>query len=540
MRKTETLFISAALIAVIIVTGGAIWHACHRNCGDTLNNFKYPTTQFGAYLAAQHAIYVNDFDNASNFAAQLTDTNYAIVQTTKFLSDFLSGRMPTEVAILEEEKNTASRLIYDAYLAQNLKWDELYKRHKKDESALASPLRIWASVATDHKKDALKFINSLPTNTSWKKFISGQIHAETGDADAAAESFADISVDFMNINDYMYLMSFYQHNNMTDAAEKLHDEFTARPGGMFMLDYENIPDWSMFSGIQNALAFSLVQTVSHTQIMMYSDLAILLLRFAQLVGPDFGKNSDAVNYYLGQFFYNNTGDYEKYFAKIDKSSPFYSFAVLRIAEKNDDIKMLERTVRKNPLFVPAMNKLIAHYVQNGARRAALRSVNMALDDEKITELGRAFFLKSRAHIYYMFGDYDNAQSDLHDASSVLPLDGEILALQAKIWAAENRNIEDAYDYAMTLVRQDPTDVMAWDTLGVVIAPREGVQPALDVLVRVSDVAVSCSSLFEHLGDLYVEIGDEKSARDAYMRAIELSDDGLVVVPNIEKKLRKLK
>ena len=63
MRKTETLFISAALIAVIIVTGGAIWHACHRNGGDTLNNFKYPTTQFGAYLAAQHAIYVNDFDN---------------------------------------------------------------------------------------------------------------------------------------------------------------------------------------------------------------------------------------------------------------------------------------------------------------------------------------------------------------------------------------------------------------------------------------------------------------------------------------------
>jgi len=32
----------------------------------------------------------------------------------------------------------------------------------------------------------------------------------------------------------------------------------------------------------------------------------------------------------------------------------------------------------------------------------------------------------------------------------------------------------------------------------------------------------------------------KMARDAYMRAIDLSEDGLVIVPQIEKKVRKLK
>ena len=122
----------------------------------------------------------------------------------------------------------------------------------------------------------------------------------------------------------------------------------------------------------------------------------------------------------------------------------------------------------------------------------------------------------------------------------MPLDGEILALQAKIWAARGRNIEDAYDYAMTLIRQDPTDIMAWDTLGVVITVREGAAPALDVIVRVADVAASCSSLFEHLGDLYVALGDDRLARDAYLRAIDLSDDGLVIVPELQKKLRKLK
>ena len=538
MRKTETLFISIALIVVIIVTGGAIWYACRDD--NAARNYQYPTSQFGSFLAAQHAIYVNDFDSASKFAAQLTDTDYSTVQTTKFLSDFLSGRMPDQVFILEEEKTAAPRLIYDAHLVQNNKWDDLYKRHKKDESALAAPLRIWASVATDRRKDALKFIKTLPTNASWQNFVSGQIYAETGDIDQAAKSFADVSTDFLNINDYLYLMSFYRAHDMTENAEKLHDEFTSRPGGMFMLEFENIPDWSVYSGIKNQLAFSLVQTVSHTQIMMYSDLSILLLRFAQLTGNEYSRDNDAINYYLGQFFYNNTGDYAKYFNQIGSDSPFYSFAALRMAEKNDDIDAVKNVVKNNPLFVPAVNKLIAYNIQHGNRRAALRTVNMALDDENLNELGRAFFLKSRAHIYYMFGDYDDAQSDLHDASSVLPLDGEILALQAKIWAARGRNIEDAYDYAMTLIRQDPTDIMAWDTLGVVITVREGAAPALDVIVRVADVAASCSSLFEHLGDLYVAIGDDKLARDAYLRAIDLSDDGLVIVPELQKKLRKLK
>ena len=538
MRKTETLFISIALIVVIIVTGGAIWYACRDD--NAARNYQYPTSQFGSFLAAQHAIYVNDFDSASKFAAQLTDTDYSTVQTTKFLSDFLSGRMPDQVFILEEEKTAAPRLIYDAHLVQNNKWDDLYKRHKKDESALAAPLRIWASVATDRRKDALKFIKTLPTNASWQNFVSGQIYAETGDIDQAAKSFADVSTDFLNINDYLYLMSFYRAHDMTENAEKLHDEFTSRPGGMFMLEFENIPDWSVYSGIKNQLAFSLVQTVSHTQIMMYSDLSILLLRFAQLTGNEYSRDNDAINYYLGQFFYNNTGDYAKYFNQIGLDSPFYSFAALRMAEKNDDIDAVKNVVKNNPLFVPAVNKLIAYNIQHGNRRAALRTVNMALDDENLNELGRAFFLKSRAHIYYMFGDYDDAQSDLHDASSVLPLDGEILALQAKIWAARGRNIEDAYDYAMTLIRQDPTDIMAWDTLGVVITVREGAAPALDVIVRVADVAASCSSLFEHLGDLYVAIGDDKLARDAYLRAIDLSDDGLVIVPELQKKLRKLK
>lgn len=539
MKKTETFLIGAGLIAALIAVGTIMWK--HDYNKQTVPEFtSRQPTKYGAFLAAQHAIYVNDFERAVDFSKYFGDVEYPTVQSTRYMSEFLSGQMPNDAQFLESEKSMPARLIYDAYLLNNNKWDEMYRRHKTDESALSAPLRIWSSVATKRVNDALKFVDALPTNASYKAFVRGQIYAETGDKDKATAEFAKVRSEFMNINDYLYIMSFYNHNNMQDAANTLRSDFTSRPGGMFMLDFDTIPDWSVYSGYKNALAFSLIQNVSHTQIMMYSDLSILLLRFSQIISSDTNSDANAINYYLGQFFFNNTGDYARYFNNISRTSPFYSFAALRMADKSGDITELEHVADNNPLFVPAINKIVAYHTKVGDKRAALRRINKALDNKRLPENGRAFFLKGRAQIHFAFGDVSAAQSDLHEASKILIADADILALQAKIWASENREIENAYDYAMTLVRQNPTDIMAWDTLGRVVAQREGAEAALDLLSRVGDVADTCSSLFEHLGDLYTQIGDTKLAQDAYKRAIYLSDDGLVVVPNIDKKLRNLK
>lgn len=539
MKKTETFLIGAGLIAALIAVGTIMWK--HDYNKQTVPEFtSRQPTKYGAFLAAQHAIYVNDFERAVDFSKYFGDVEYPTVQSSRYMSEFLSGQMPNDAQFLESEKSMPARLIYDAYLLNNNKWDEMYRRHKTDESALSAPLRIWSSVATKRVNDALKFVDALPTNASYKAFVRGQIYAETGDKDKATAEFAKVRSEFMNINDYLYIMSFYSHNNMQDAANTLRSDFTSRPGGMFMLDFDTIPDWSVYSGYKNALAFSLIQNVSHTQIMIYSDLSILLLRFSQIISSDTNSDANAINYYLGQFFFNNTGDYARYFNNISRTSPFYSFAALRMADKSGDITELEHVADNNPLFVPAINKIVAYHTKVGDKRAALRRINKALDNKRLPENGRAFFLKGRAQIHFAFGDVSAAQSDLHEASKILIADADILALQAKIWASENREIENAYDYAMTLVRQNPTDIMAWDTLGRVVAQREGAEAALDLLSRVGDVADTCSSLFEHLGDLYTQIGDTKLAQDAYKRAIYLSDDGLVVVPNIDKKLRNLK
>ena len=120
------------------------------------------------------------------------------------------------------------------------------------------------------------------------------------------------------------------------------------------------------------------------------------------------------------------------------------------------------------------------------------------------------------------------------------LTADYLLLQARTWAAQNRELNRAYDYAMSLVKRNTSDIVAWDILGVVVEKREGVIAGLEVLERVSEIAVNVSSLYEHLGDMYIKQGDKEKAKKAYMRALDLSDDGLVVAPFVKKKLRKLK
>ena len=542
MRKIETIFITISLLLAVGIVGGLITR--YDNNGDAghivASEYKFPDRQFGSFLAAQHAIYVNDFESAGGFADKLQDVQYPIVQNTKMISEFLNGYLPQDAKLLKQEKGMPAKLVYDAYLITNNRWKDFHNRHKSDEGALLAPLRIWSAIANDWRTNTFKFIDKLPTNDSWKSFIRGQIYAELGDIDKAAEHFALVMPEFMNINDYLYLMSFYLHHDMTEDAKILREDFTARPGGMFLIDFDDFPDWSVYSGFKNALAFSLVQNVSHTQILMYSDLAMILLRFAQIIAPEFSASNNVIDYYMGQYYFKNIGNWSDCFSRVSSNSPFYLFAKMRVAEKTGDITHLKEVLKRSSLFVPAINKLMGHYIRNGNRRAALNVVKNTLSVDDLPENMRAFFTKGRAQINYSFGNYESAQSDIDYVLSVLPSDAEALSMQARIWAAQNKEIEKAYNYAMLLIRNNPADVYAWDTLGRVVAAREGADVALDLLSRVGDVSEKCSSLFETLGDLYVSTGDMERAKQSYLRAIELSDDGLVVVPHIKNKLRKIK
>lgn len=515
---------------------GIVLH--NLNINNRTQSMSVTDTDFGNFLAAQHALYVNDFDSAA-LMIKGVKADVPVVNNAKDIVDFFGGQIPGNVKSMKNDKDVTRRLIYDSYLVQQDDWKEIYKRHGKDNSLFFAPLRIISSVNQGKSKEALSFIDSLKVNKSWKAFMRGQVAVLQNDVDGAAKEFADVHPDFMNINDYLYLMSFYKENNMTEDMDILRNDFLAKPTGMFILNYKDIPDWDNYSGFKNNLAFSLIQSISHTQIVIFTDLSLLMLRFASVVSND--VISDAVNYYLGQYYFYNNGDYEKSFNKISKHNPLYLFGQMKIAEKAGNFQDIEKIAYKNPLFISAVGNVVSHNIKNGKEHSALRLINRALRHKDLTDTGRIYFLKQRANVYLMFNRPERAQKDLKSIQEIddrlLP---DILALQARIWIQQDRNLEDAYDYAMMLVKRNTSDVSAWDILGVIVDKREGVDAALELIERVGEVSVTTSSLYEHLGDFYVKKGEKEKAIKSYLRAIDLSDDGLVVVPFVQKKIRLLK
>ena len=93
---------------------------------------------------------------------------------------------------------------------------------------------------------------------------------------------------------------------------------------------------------------------------------------------------------------------------------------------------------------------------------------------------------------------------------------------------------------MALIKNNTSDVYAWTLAAQVVAKREGIDNALEILESVSCSGGNMSLLYETLGDLYSAHGDKERALRAYNQALDLSDDCMIVVPNVQKKIRKLK
>ena len=538
MKGIKSFYIGPFLIAVVVFCSALLGQkVIELKSQNRANHGVVQSSDYGAFLAAQHALYVNDFENAAKIIGEVKTSNKAIVQT-KNIAEFFGGKMPENAETFKDSKDVIERLVYDAYLIQKDDWKSVYKRHNKDASPLSAPIRIFAGIKTGNPKDTAKFIDSMKTDDNWKSFVRGQIAVLKNDTDTAAKEFAKVHPDFMNINDYFYLMSFYRENNMTEDMNILRNDYMARIGSMYMADYDYIPDWSNYSGYKNNLVFSLIQAVSHTQIMIYTDISLAFLRFAQVISD--GTNVDAINYYLGQYYFYNNGDYQACFNAIDKQSPLYIFGQMKIAERKGDTGAIKKIVRKHPLFMPGVHTVLQYSIKNGDKRHALNVIKRGLRDKNLSAMGKVYFMKQRAYVYTMFGDVKRAQADI---DTLHWLEGKMtpdtIVLQARIWVQQKKNLDMAYDYAMSLIKMNPSDVVAWDLLSQIVALKEGPANALEILERIGEVN-PLSDIYEHMGDFYKQQGDKVRAKQSYLRALDLSDDGLVIVPVVKKKIRKLK
>jgi tetratricopeptide (TPR) repeat protein len=506
-------------------------------------------TRFGDWLAAQHAVFADDFEKAIEFLDGLDGVKSESVAAMRSMVVFLDTADVKNARDLKKLNVSAFRVINAAAMAKDGKWAELYGGFKNERSHTLAPFRIWSAVGSGRLGSAVAFIDGMErANNSWKNFAKGCVYAAAKSPRMAKKFFDRVPMSFMNIGDYHLVMSFYKKHGFDDAAAELRKKWIGSPGGMFMADLDLGEDWGMYDSFRKMLAAGLVQNVSHGGEQGFSDSGLLVLRIAAMVGGE----SDSVNYYTGGYFYSaGSGNYKRYWDRLKDSRIYGPFVEMKIAEKDarsegasDEVvrkaaRGMEKILQRHPLFIPAMQKLWAMSMQAGRDGSMLRFLDRALGQDDVPDAGRAYLLKLRAHTFYLFGGYDDAEDDLAEASKLAPMDAGIMGLSARVWAARKKNLDEAYRYAISLVKAFPGNVENWDILAMVVFAKEGAAPAREILERIGRVAEECSELFVHIGDFRARDGEKMGAARAYEKAISLSGDGLVIKGEVERKLRKV-
>ena len=497
-------------------------------------------SDFGFWLAAQHAAHINDFGRVAKFLSRIEGDAPAEVRAVRALAMFFDSGDVSEVEFLiRDGASGALSVINAAVLARDGKWREMSRVIGGDTAAFWTPLRIWALVGSGQRQQALRFIDSVPRATdAWKNFQKGAVNAATRNPRTARNNFQAVPVSFLNLSDYHLVLSFYNHFGFKDEAAELSREWLANPGAMYMANIPFEPDWSRYDTHQKMIAAGMIQKVSHGGQATHNDAGLLGLRIASMLGGD----PVALDYYLGLHFFRVNSDlYKRYWNRVLDNPIYGPFVRMKIAEKAGNKVAISREISKLlrdvPLFLPAMQVMWRIEMAAGRDVEMLRVLNRALSQAEDFDMGQAFLLRLRAHTFYLFGELIAADDDLEKAADLAPLDAGIMGMRARVWARQGENLDEAYRYAISLIRAFPATVENWGILALVVQAKEGDEPALALLERVARIAETSSELFMILGDIRMSTGDTKGAIQAWERSLTLTDDGLVIESEVRRRIR---
>ncbi len=166
---------------------------------------------------------------------------------------------------------------------------------------------------------------------------------------------------------------------------------------------------------------------------------------------------------------------------------------------------------------------IEHYIaaEKLAAAAEPRSTNALL----CFQLGAA---------YERNGQFDQAVSYFKKAIAATPDFAEALNYLGYIWAERGQNLREARALIERAVKLDPTNAAYLDSLGWVLFKQNRPRQALKYILRAVELSEKPDpTIFDHLGDIYITLGQREKALEAWRKSLELEHNA-----EIEAKLSR--
>ncbi|MDD5292052.1 MAG: tetratricopeptide repeat protein [Candidatus Omnitrophica bacterium] len=310
-------------------------------------------------------------------------------------------------------------------------------------------------------------------------------------------------------------------------------------------------------------------------------LCIVLFSFVFAEASSISNESSSYRNYLQGLFLDGSGDFEQAkrayqrAVKLDSNSWNIHYRLGLDYLRTEDYKSAEEEFKKALELKPyteGVRFLLARvYAANSKYDEAIGEY-LGLLERPLVELNEADVRYALAQLYVRKKDWQKAEIECHKVLEKNPSDsnvhfylGYIYNESAKVDNAIkefSRAIEidpnnslalnclsylyaqrgEQLDYALSLVQKalefDPANGAYLDTMGWVYFKKGDLENALRYLENAS-VLSKDPEIYEHIGDVYLEMGKSKEARKNWQKSLEIDPQRLSVKDKIDN-IRKVK
>ncbi len=547
MREFRFLY-ALALIAIIAASLSACAGEQANKSAALISVVPDHPTFSGSYLSGRFAQRQQDWETAQNYmntVLSYDSSNEVMVQRTFLLAlgsgNFVAAKTLAQKVITMKKGGDELALIFlscDAMSHDDFKTslDLLNKLPPEGFGQYTKPLlTAWSLMGQGNKTAALKMLsdNAMPDDPSYRMH-AGMMEEMSGNMNAAAEHYKIAMANGLSLHTAVMVANFFERYGQPEISRDIYEgldkiyPYNPFINAMSHSDpHRNIKPNVMRAADGAALALFDLATLlyekhAYESAQIYGSLVQQLSPaspFAKMMMGDIAA--------LHSQFDRAIEDY----SAIDASSPIYWIARVRMTEVYEVSGQVDKSIailtdlsKSEATRVPALVSLGDVYRRQNRYEDAVAAYNQAMAGvPKVTE-EQWPIVYARGMAEERLNRWGQAEKDLLQALSFQPDNPMILNFLAYSWANQGVNLNKALEYAKHAAELRPDDGYILDSYGWTLFRLSHYQESVNWLEQAVSQIPEDSTLLDHLGDAYWQVGRQNEARFQWKHARDLSQD----------------
>lgn len=525
--------------------------------------YEVPRTGIGGYMAASHAIEVNDTRAASSFLKEALkrEPDNPLILTQAFEFEMTEGNFRAALQLAKKldaaEAATAPMaafLAFDAFLKKDWQATSENLDHVRGlglDSLVAPLLRGWILTLQGDLEAGLAVMDTMKQIPAFDRFRVVHMAYMLDFAkrqELALEAYKEALKDsrIRSLQPLVANASLLVRAARGDEAVELLQIYLLKLPQSYVLQAAlkevkagKAPASVAFDPRQ-ALAYSMLNAATQLARDRVSGPAILYARLSQYLSPKI----EETHLLLGNLFLETgrTGTARASLALISGDSPLSEFArvreahALRREDKSDRaLEVLRVFLKKHPENV-LVRSTLADFLRESERfEEALTEYTLAVESSSDGVEADWFLYFSRGVTNEQIGNWPAAEMDLRKSLELNPGEPIVLNYLGYSLIDRGKNYDEARGFIEEAVRKSPNDGAIVDSMGWVQFLLGEYDDAARHLERAVELEPTDPIINEHLGDAYWMVGRKLEARFQWRHALVLNPEESRV-KSIENKI----